>query len=176
MPESSREFFTRLFLENSAALRRRLRGFVRSTADVDDVVQEAFVRGLEKADSIRSPAAFMYTTARNLAVDNFRHYKTEQKGARAEVALCAVKSSVESAESQILTEERTRLLKDAIERLPPQCRTAFALKVFQGYSYKEIAKSMGVSVKTVENHIAHGLQITHRRLRRRYDNETDENG
>ncbi len=176
MSGSSRQALTRLFLENSAALRRRLRGLVRSRADADDVVQEAFVRALEKANTVRSPAAFVYSTARNLAFDGFRNQKTQQKGALAEVALCDVKSSVDSLESQILAEERTRLLKDAVERLPPQCRTAFTLKVFQGCSYKEIAKTMGVSVRTVENHIAHGLQVTHQRLRRRFDNGTDENG
>jgi RNA polymerase sigma-70 factor (ECF subfamily) len=55
-----------------------------------------------------------------------------------------------------------------VASLPPQCRTAFTLKVFHGCSYKEIAEKLGISTKTVEHHIARGLRDTHQYLRERY--------
>jgi DNA-directed RNA polymerase specialized sigma24 family protein len=51
----------------------------------------------------------------------------------------------------------------------------FALKMFHGYSYREISETLQISVKTVENHIARALQDTHEYLRQRYA-EGDDRG
>jgi RNA polymerase sigma factor (sigma-70 family) len=166
---SHRERFARLFLESSAALRRRMRRFVGSKADADDAVQEAFLRGLESADAVRTPRAFLYTAARNIAVDSHRREQCARKAALGDLALSSVQSSEASAESEILVEERARVLREAVEQLSPQCRAVFALKVFHGHSYKEIAASLGISVKTVENHVARGLRETHQYVRRRFE-------
>jgi len=149
---------------------------VSSRADAEDVVQEAFLRGFENADSVRLPAAFVYSVARNLAFDGRRREKTARKLALGEIGLSNLETSAESAEAQLLTDERTRLFREAVERLPPQCRMVFALKVFQGYSYKEIAKELGLSVKTVESHLARGLRDTYQFLRKRYVDGADGDG
>jgi RNA polymerase sigma-70 factor (ECF subfamily) len=60
-------------------------------------------------------------------------------------------------------------MQEAIDRLPPQCRAAFALRVFHECSYKEVADRLGISAKTVEKHIARGLRETHSYLTKRYD-------
>jgi RNA polymerase sigma factor (sigma-70 family) len=159
----------RLFLESSSAIRRRMRRFVGSKADADDAVQEAFLRALETADQVRAPRAFLYTAARNIAVDGHRREQCARKTALGELALSSVQSSGQSAESELLAEERGRVLREAVEHLPPQCRAVFALKVFHGYSYKEIAASLGISVKTVENHVARGVRETHQHVRRRFE-------
>jgi RNA polymerase sigma factor (sigma-70 family) len=174
MPTSHRDRFARLFLESSAALGRKMRRFVGSKADADDAVQEAFLRGLENADDVRAPRAFLYTAARNIAVDGHRRDQYARKAALGELALSAVQSSVESVESELLVEERGRVLREAVERLSPQCRSVFALRVFHGYSYKEIAASLGISVKTVENHVARGLRETHQYVRRRFEEREEE--
>jgi len=131
-------------------------------------VQDAFLRAHENAESVRVPSAFLYTVARNAAFSGLRHDKIARRAAQGETPLSDVESSVESVESQLLTEERTRVLKEAIERLPPQCQTVFALKVFQGCSYKEIAASLGISVKTVEHHIARAAKEVYLHVRQRY--------
>jgi len=80
-----------------------------------------------------------------------------------------VKTERESLEAELLRDERNRLIQEAIDRLPPQCRAAFTLRVFHECSYKEIAERLGISAKTVEKHIAHGLHETHRYVNRRYN-------
>ena len=147
MSESHRERFARLFVESSAALRRKMQRLVSSRADVDDVVQEAFLRGYENAATVRVPAAFVYSAARNLAFDGRRRGKTAKKIALGEIALSTVESSVESVESQLLREERTRILREAVEGLPPHCQTVFALKVFQGYSLRA---STSATIRTAD--------------------------
>ncbi len=79
-----------------------------------------------------------------------------------------VEGSSESLEDQLLANESRRLLEEAVARLSPRCRAAFTLRVFDGYSYKEIAQQLCISPKTVENHIARALRETHQYLRQRY--------
>jgi RNA polymerase sigma-70 factor, ECF subfamily len=79
-----------------------------------------------------------------------------------------VKTERESLETEFLRDERNRLIQEAIDRLPPQCRAAFTLRVFHECSYKEVAERLGISAKTVEKHIARGLHETHRYVNKRY--------
>ena len=56
-----------------------------------------------------------------------------------------MKTQRESLESELLRDERNRLVQEAINRLPPQCRAAFTLRVFHECSYKEVAERLGIS-------------------------------
>ncbi len=56
--------------------------------------------------------------------------------------------SIESEPSRI---ER---LKEAINKLPPKCKEVFILSKFEKMKYKVIAENLGISIKTVENHIS----------------------
>jgi len=47
-----------------------------------------------------------------------------------------VKNERESLEAELLRDERNLLVQEAIDRLPPQCRAAFTLRVFHECSYK----------------------------------------
>lgn len=174
MPESERERFSRFFLESQATLRRKLRRFVRSREDADDVVQEAFLRAYEDPGRVRDPGAFVYSAARNLAIDSHRREESARKATLSEAPLCAFEAS-DSSEAKLLSDERARLVREAIERLPHQRRMVFALKMFHNYSYREISDTLQISVKTVENHIARALQDTHEYLRQRYA-EGDDRG
>jgi len=168
MSNSRADLLGRLFSESRPALRRYVRRLVGSRETADDVVQEAFLRTYVHADNVRVPRAFLFSTARNLAADSRRHNrvaKTDPLGDRAD---SEVVSLSESPEGQVLADERSRLLRQAIERLSPQCRAAFVLRVFHECSYKEIAQRLGITRKTVENHIARALRETHQDLRQRY--------
>jgi len=168
MAESPKDRLARAFTEHSLTLRRRIRRLVSSAADADDAVQEAFLRAHEHSEAVRVPGAFLYSVARNVAFDGLRRAKTAQRAAQGDIPLADVEQAAVSTESQLLSEERTQVLKEAISRLSPQCQTAYALRVFQGCSYKEIAASMGLSVKTVEHHIARAVREVYGYVRLRY--------
>jgi RNA polymerase sigma-70 factor (ECF subfamily) len=176
MSDSHRDKLAQVFAESSARLRRRIRRFVGSAADADDAVQEAFLRAQESRESIRVPEAFLYMVARNAAFDQLRHERHIKREALGNIPSSGVESSVESVEQLLLADERTQVLKDAIGRLPPQCQTVFALKVFQGCSYKEIANTMGISVRTVEHHIARAIRDVYQQVRQRYDEGSGQDG
>lgn len=169
MADSRTEVFARLFAESGAALRRYVRRLVQSQESADEIVQEAFLRTYEHARSDRAPGALLYSIAHNLAMDHHRHARraqayTWEAGSPSEPAA----GDCESLEAWLLGEERSSLLKDAVEQLAPQCRAAFALRVFHGCSYRDIAAKLGISEKTVEAHVSRGIRETYRNLRRRY--------
>jgi len=167
--ESRTEIFTKLFAESRQALHRYIRRFVGSSETAKEIVQEAFLRTYRQRESVTTLRAFLFSTARNLAANEYRHRRTMERDALGNFGDSWVKTERESLEAELLRDERNQLIQEAIDRLPPQCRAAFALRVFHECSYKEVADRLGISAKTVEKHIARGLRDTHNYLKRRYD-------
>ncbi|MEJ0008853.1 MAG: sigma-70 family RNA polymerase sigma factor [Steroidobacteraceae bacterium] len=168
MSDPRASWLGRLFCESQPALRRYVRRLVGSREAAEDVVQEAFLRTYMHADTVKVPRAFLFSIARNLAADSRRHNRIAKTDLVGDCGELEVVSLGESPEGVMLAEEQSRLLRQAIERLSPQRRAAFVLKVFHACSYKEIALRLGIAPKTVENHIAHALRETHQYLRQRY--------
>ncbi len=141
---------------------------VQSPAATDEIVQEAFLRTYEQGPSVHMPRAFLFSIARNLASKARRHDRAMKTFSMDNPDAAQMYTAQDSAEQTVLSEERIRLLKEAIERLPKQCRIAFALKVFHDCSYQEIAERLGIARKTVEKHISLALRATNTDLRRHY--------
>jgi RNA polymerase sigma-70 factor (ECF subfamily) len=165
--DSPAEIFAKLFAESRQSLHRYIRRFVGSSETAKEIVQEAFLRTYRERDSVTTLRAFLFSTARNLAANEYRHRRIMEKGELHDFGASPVRS--ESLEAQLLADERNRLIQEAVDRLPPQCRAAFTLRVFHECTYKEVAARLGISVKTVEKHIARGLHETHNYLKRRYE-------
>lgn len=169
MSAFTRESFIRLFSESQGALRRYVRRVVKSQDTTDEILQEAFLRTYEQAERVEAPRSFLFSAARNLALDASRRDRVRKtKSGKGFDPLSGAAAGSESLEAAALSEERSKLLKAAVERLSPQCRVAFTLRVFHGYSYSDIAARMNLAPKTVENHIVRALRETHDYLERRY--------
>ena len=159
--DSRTETFTKLFAESRDALHRYIRRFVGSSETAKEIVQEAFLRTYRQRESVTTLRAFLFSTARNLAANEYRHRRIVERDGFRDFGDSWVKTERESLEAELLRDERNRLMLEAIDRLPPQCRAAFTLRVFHQCSYKEVAERLGISAKTVEKHIARGLHDTH---------------
>jgi RNA polymerase sigma-70 factor, ECF subfamily len=174
--ESRTEIFTKLFAESREALHRYIRRFVGSSETAKEIVQEAFLRTYRQRESVTTLRAFLFSTARNLAANEYRHRRIVEKGPLGDFGDSWVATERESLEAELLRDERNRLILEAIDRLPPQCRAAFTLRVFHQCSYKEVAERLGISAKTVEKHISRGLHDTHSYIKRRYDATRQDHG
>jgi RNA polymerase sigma-70 factor, ECF subfamily len=166
--ESRTETFIKLFAESRQALHQYIRRFVRSSETAKEIVQEAFLRTYRERESVITLRAFLFATARNLAANEIRHRRTVERDASTIPDALRIDAEHESLESVFLRDERNRLIQQAIDRLPPQCRAAFTLRVFHEYSYKDVANRLGISVKTVEKHISRGMRETNRYLKVQY--------
>jgi len=153
---------TRWFVEqvhpHDARLKAYLRGSFPAVRDVDDVVQESYLRvwRRQKARPIQSVRAFLFKVARHLALDLLRHEQRSPIAPVADITQVDVVAEVTAvAESACLTEE-TELLLSAIERLPGRCREIYILKKLHGLPQKEIARRLAISEQTVEVQIGRG--------------------
>jgi RNA polymerase sigma-70 factor (ECF subfamily) len=168
VPWFSPEILRKLFSEDREDLLRYVRRRVPSREDSEDIVQEALLRTCKHAEEVEEPRAFAFRVARNLATDARRHSRVAKTDPLGDLSQLPVVSSGPSPEGEALAEEEMRLLREAAAQLSPQCRAVFMLKMFQSCSYKEIALRLGISPKTVENHIGRALRETHEYLRERY--------
>jgi len=166
--ESRTEVFAKLFAESRQALLSYIRRFVRSSETAKEIVQEAFLRTYREGDSVTTLRAFLFSTARNLAANEYRHQRTVERASPVNLEDYGANDEIESLESGLIRDERNRLVQEAIDRLPPQCRAAFTLRIFHDCSYKEVAERLGISVKTVEKHIARAMRETNSYLNVRY--------
>ncbi len=140
--------------------------FVRSASDAEDIVQDAFARGWPAlaAGTIDSPQAFLFRTARNLALNHIRNSRFRNSDtARASID-DAFRRPVATAEDQFIASEEEAGCQRLLDELPTRCRQAFVLRVVEELSYKEMSEQMNLSVSTIEKHIGKGKQICRSRL------------
>src|SRR6202051_5350803 len=128
--QSPTEIFTQLFAESRHALHRYIRRFVGSSETAKDIVQEAFLRTYRQRDSVTTLRAFLFSTARNLAANEYRDRRITERGTLGDLGDPRVKTERESLETEFLRDERNRLIQEAIDRLPPQGRGAITPRGF----------------------------------------------
>lgn len=157
---SRRDLIGRLYSSSQRALRSYVRRLVASGDTADEIVQEAFLRTYEHAAHLDTPRAFLFTTARNLASSARRTNQAHKTDTLGDLEPLGVESN-ESPEQRAVADEELRLLRQAVAQLPTQCGAVFSLRIFQACSYKDIAERLGISPRTVENHIARALRETH---------------
>ena len=160
-----------VFLSIRAALARAVSSIV-PPREIEDVVQETYVRVCQAhvSGDIRSPKAFMFQTARNIALNYLNkadNRLVESLDSHLDIDLAGISDSVGDPLAQACTGEEFALFCDAVRGLPLQCRRAFILKRVYGHSYHDIAQKLGVSEKTVEKHISKGLVQCRNYLRAR---------
>ena len=111
--------------------------------DVEDVVQETFVRAFEKLESFRGESAlrtWLCTIARNLVRDRARSLKFERR--QVEIEEHHASTEHDPLDGAMAGETEARLML-AMDTLSPMQRQVFTLRVAEGMAYKEIASVVG---------------------------------
>ncbi len=142
------------------ALRGYLRGSFPAVRDVDDVVQESFLRiwRARAARPISSARGFLFQIARRLALDTVRRERHDFVGDVRDLPAGDVLHSDPGSAAAAVNLERVRLLTDAIEALPARCREVFVLRKLQALSQRETATRLGLSERTVEVQVARAMR------------------
>lgn len=140
-------------------LKGYLRKFLKSREDIEDVVQDSFLKTLEAATKgeIQYPSSYLYTTARNLALNKLtRNYHELFDFIENFPADMSLLESV-SLEEHAISTERLLLFCRVASQLPEQCRKVLILRKVYGYTQDEVAEQLGISVSTVEKHLVKGM-------------------
>ena len=149
-------------------LRAYLRRQFPQLNDVDDMVQESFVRLLRARESsrIECARAYLFTIARNIGNALLRRPRIFEPNALTDPAvLRIVEGGVDVAE-QVSTNQEVELMLRAIDALPARCREIFILRKLQGIPQKQIAQRLAVSEQTVQVQVARGAKKCAEYLRR----------
>ncbi|MES2560192.1 MAG: RNA polymerase sigma-70 factor [Bacteroidota bacterium] len=149
-----------LFKMHYASLCRFAKSILKDNEQAEDMVQEVFMKCWDKREQIQLTGSFksyLYTAVRNHCFNalkiNERKFWMEE-GMEDDERI-AVNDVIDHIAAKTLQDKITR----AIELLPDKCRLTFQLSRFEDMSYKEIAETMGVSVKTVENQMGKALSV-----------------
>ena len=134
-------------------------------------MQETYARLLalspERRGAVRSWRAFLFATARNVALDHLRRREIVSLDALPETHGADVvwRGGEEGRPDEVvnLAQER-RLLAQVIASLPERCRQVLTLRKIHGLSQKEIALRLGIAEHTVEKHVSHGVRLCAARL------------
>ena len=136
-----------------------------------DLAQESYARVLavqHAGRNILDVRALLYRTARNLLVDQHRRAEVRRHdslNAIAEDEQPAAPASLQP-EGALASQQTLRAYVGAIEGLPPRCREAFMLHIFDELTHAQVAQRMGISVSAVEKHVVRGM-LACRRCERR---------
>jgi RNA polymerase sigma factor (sigma-70 family) len=141
-------------------LRAWLRSRFAAADEVDDLVQEAYVRLVRArmAGEVTSPKAFLFAVARNLAFDRLRHQRVARTEPLAESEAQSVLEEGEGIPENIARNQELEFLTEAIQSLPDRCRQIFTLRKVYGLSQGEIAEKLGVSENTVSAQLTIGVK------------------
>ena len=154
--QSIQELYLNCHGELEAVLFSRLR--CRETAA--DICQEAFVRlcRAEDLSGVGNLKAYLFRTAMNLMFD---HYRSQAVREPANVPWHDDSppdaEDLRCAETVALGEQELDRLVAALETLSPLCQRIFYLNRFEGLKQREIAETLNISIRTVEDNIKRAL-------------------
>lgn len=167
--------FELLVAKYQRKLARLLSRFIRDSAEVEDVAQEAFIKAYRALPSFRGESAF-YTWLYRIGINTAKNYLVSQ-GRRAPTSTGFDAEEAEAfedadqlrdmntPEAVMLTKEIGQTVNAAMEALPEDLRTAITLREIEGLSYEEIAEVMNCPIGTVRSRIFRAREAIAEKLR-----------
>jgi RNA polymerase sigma-70 factor, ECF subfamily len=155
--------FDLLVAKYQRRLARLLSRFLRDSADIEDVTQEAFVKAYRSLPAFRGESAF-YTWLYRIGINtakNFLSASNRRPVVHADFAdedgesfdLASQVPDLNTPESELMNKQIIATVNAAVERLPEELRTAISLREMDGLSYDEIARVMDCPIGTVRSRI-----------------------
>ena len=161
-------WFTEEVYAHDSSLKAYLRGSFPSVRDVNDVVQESYLRiwKARAGQPIQCVRAFLFRVARNVAINLLNRECVSPIDDVKDFASLPVVEDTPNAAASACTREELLLLARAIDSLPARCREIVILRRIKNLPQKEIAARLGLAEKTVEVQVVRGVKRCADYLRR----------
>jgi len=137
---------------------------VRDKDAAEDIVQEVFIRFWNKKEDLPKdldPKAYLFKSVYNASLNCIAEQK---KSTKVEAETLINVEANEKADGEILHQETVEAIRLGLEQLPPACKNVFLLSRNEDLSYKEIADTLDISIKTVEAQMSKALRILRKHL------------
>ena len=157
-------------------LTRHVGRLVRDRSQVDDLVQEAFIKAFSSLPSYSADYAFstwLYKIATNHAIDYLRRKK---------LPTCSIDKPLQTKDGElqmelpdttyrpdrhIVADQRNALIAEAIAQLPEKYHRVIVMRHQQELSYEEIATELDLPLGTVKAHIFRARALLYKFLKDR---------
>ncbi len=156
-------------------LGRLLSRMIRDQAEVEDVVQESFIKAYRALHNFRGDSAF-YTWLYRIGINTAKNYLVSmgrKPQVMQEVEIEDVENfdqgiemrTMDTPETAMMTKEIAQTVNDTIANLPDELRTAITLRELEGLSYEDIAVIMQCPIGTVRSRIFRARETIALKLR-----------
>ena len=159
LKEGDKNALNKLFAKYYVPICHYVDTFVKEEAQTEEIVTDIFLMLWSKREKIKISfnfKAYLYSIAKNFALAHLRKKKVYFENI--EDYHHDIKFHSE-ATSRIDCPEFKTQVDTLLEKIPPQSRKVLVLHRLEGFKYKEIAENLGISVKTVENHMGKAIRI-----------------
>jgi len=159
-PEAMR-WFLREVLPLEAMLVRFLRQNWRDQSDIEDLLQDVYVRVYEAAQRQVPERArpFVFTVARNLLITRMRDRSVVPIDAVSDLDALNIAMDLPGPDRAAMGRDELRRLSEAVDRLPPHCRDVIVLRRIENFSRSEIAVRLGIAETTVSSYLTEAIYI-----------------
>lgn len=164
--QDDRHAFNELFSRYYTRLCVLADTFVKNKEDAEEVVLDVFftIWKLRKSLIINNMQAYLYTSVKYASMACVRKRRLQLR-----ITEDVINTSDKATEDAYAIKELIEHIDQAVDQLPMRCKQVFIMNRFHGMRYKEIAEALGISEKTVEHHLARGVQYVRNFIREYYN-------
>lgn len=167
--EGDRALFSRLYVQHKSSLTYLCRRYLNDQRDVEEVVQETFLKlflALPELESESSVVAWSRRTATNLCIDRYRADK--RRPTMADLEVLPEEYGAECDEDYLVLAEDAAIVRDALADLPPLYRRALIAREIEELPLDVIAAQLDVEPAQMK----HLLHRARRAMRRALESRT----
>ncbi|HVW72610.1 MAG TPA: sigma-70 family RNA polymerase sigma factor [Rhizomicrobium sp.] len=152
-------WLARHILPYEPMLRSRLRRMFIHGLEVDDVIQEMYARIVSQPslEAIKYPRQYAFQTATAIVIDHLRRSRVISINAAGSLDQLEISAPEASPEQQLEFREEIAAVAQLLALLPERTREVLIMRRVEGLSQQETADKLGISIKTVEKHMAQGV-------------------
>ena len=152
--------FRRLFAHFYDRLLFFAKSFVKSREQAEEIVQDVFVALWKKRDTLSSVVnlkVYLYVAVKNLSINYLNRSGSHYTDDLNHLDVSYTGGTATPEELLVASEIRQAIVK-AVSELPPRCRLVYKLVKEDGLQYREVARILHISPRTVENQVAAALR------------------
>ena len=161
------------YFEKRDVLLRYITAACRDSALAEDIVQDLYVKlsALETEPVVDNPSGYLFRMANNIYLNRLRALKSERtrdhawQSASFENIDGDAVTDEPTPEARITSRQQITRLKTAIDALPERTQAIFRLHKLEGLTQTQVAVRLGISISSVEKHLASALKTLANQVR-----------
>ena len=155
-----------LYKQYSKAMYNVASRFLNNKMDAEDILQESFVTAFSRLGELQNKDAFG-SWLKRIVINNCISLQRKQRIQFEEIDEQRHGTALELEEG--MPEVDPALVHQAIKELPAKGRTVLVLRALEGYSHKEIAEALGITVSTSKTQYSRALSLLNGKLKGKRD-------